>query len=90
MGDNETKLALLNSLLEDEFISECDGLDCYFVEVELTENVKSVLRQLGKDDKWIDTYKIITNDEVEMIDLCQVAWDYANWFTGNTFINKEL
>ncbi|MMZ69769.1 hypothetical protein D1872_326700 [compost metagenome] len=56
--------------------------------MELTQHVKDVLNTLGYDDEFIELHK--DNDgEKDIFDLCHVAWDFADWFTGDSFVDKE-
>lgn len=85
---NEEKRKLLNTLLTDNFVAEADGETCYYVFVKLDEEVKGVLNDLGYDDAFIEMHKDSDGLE-EIFDLCLVAWDFADWFTGDAFIDKE-
>lgn len=86
--NNKEKRNLLNSLLVNVLDADADGETCYYVIVELTEHVKNVLNELGYDDYFINLHKE-NHDDKDTFDLCLVAWDFSDWFTGDTFIDKE-
>lgn len=79
---------LLNSLLDNGFTAECEDETCHFVEVTVTDAVVEVFKKLGKEDV-LNVNKTVNDDGVEVIDLCTVAWDYADWFTGDEFVVKD-
>lgn len=79
---------LLNSLLASGFVADCEDEVCHFVEVKVTDKVNDVFKTLGKEDV-LNVNKTTNEDGLEVIDLCTVAWDYADWFTGDEFVSKD-
>ncbi|MCR6850443.1 hypothetical protein [Bacillus sp. IBL03825] len=48
-----------------------------------------MLNHFRKVDSWIEVNKFVNDDDVEVIDLCHVAWYYAECFVGDKFIVKK-
>lgn len=82
---NEEKRNLLNSLLVGVLDAEGDGETCYWVCVQLTEHVASVLNELGYDNEFISLHKD-HDGENDIFDLCHVAWDFSNYYNGKQFV----
>lgn len=89
----EMKRKKLNELMKNyDLDAECENEICLYVFIELTDEVKKVLNEIGYDDAFIEmnkNTKDFVEGKIEVFDLCNVAWDFADWFTGDTFIDKE-
>jgi hypothetical protein len=77
---NQKKIELINSLHSDVVDYECiDGV-CLYVYVPLNNKTRTVLKQLGKDDHWININVVQNNNDVTLIDLTPVGFEFANWW----------
>lgn len=73
---NQEKIELINSLRPFVVDFYANGTECEYVSVELNDEVRSVLHQLGKNDDWIAEHS-----EGKKVDIEEAAWEISSWWS---------
>jgi len=87
---NQEKVELINTLHNKVVDYDCEEGICLSVLVPLDENTKKVLKQLGKNENWIERNKISCSlTESDVIDLTSVGFEFAKWWDSEQGFSLE-
>lgn len=86
------KITLLNTLHNKVVDWDCAGNECIHVTIELDDEARHVLNQIGVDDQYIEVNQVECSDGTFVIDLAQVGFGICGakyWHTKHGFLEQS-
>ena len=80
--NRQEKIDLINTLPVIDY--DADGEVCHYVNVLFDDNTQRVLKQLGKDELWINANAEDAGDGEQYIDISAVGFEFAKWWHSDT------